>query len=187
VTVNAGGTLGGAGTVAGPVTVNPNGTIRGGAPGTTGTLTVTGDLTTVAGTGGQGAGRLVVTVDPTTASRVAVGGRVVFSNPPSNDPYVIQIDGPGLTQGTSYTRTIVSAAGGFFDNATPLPPGTPFTQGTDFVLTSPNFPAFSNVSLAVGPTGQDLVLTFTPVPEPGHVLLVCAGAAGLVLRRRRGT
>jgi hypothetical protein len=127
-----------------------------------------------------------VTVDPTTASRVAAAGQIIFSNPASNDPYVIEIQDGGLTIGTSYTRTIATATGGFFDNATgPLPAGTPFTQGSDFVLTSPTFTSFSGVSLAVDGTGQGLVLTFTPVPEPATVLLACVAAGGLGAGWRR--
>jgi hypothetical protein len=41
-------------------------------------------------------------------------------------------------------------------------------------------------SLSTDPDGNQLVLTFTPVPEPGFVLLACALAgAGLAAARRR--
>lgn len=37
-------------------------------------------------------------------------------------------------------------------------------------LLSPDFAGFSNVSLRTSADGTDLILTFTPVPEPASLL-----------------
>jgi fibronectin-binding autotransporter adhesin len=189
VTVNSGGTLGGTGTMIGTgsftATVSPGGTIRGGAAGTIGTLTLGGNLTLGATSGS--AAKLQVTADTTTASKVQVGGTVNFSRPSEADPLVIEIQSPGLTGGTSYTRTIATASGGFLRNgAGPLPTGTVFVLGTDYVLTSPDFASFTSATLQIQ-TGNALVLQFVPVPESGMVFGIVAGV-GVIgrLAARRG-
>ncbi len=132
VTLNGGGTLGGTGRIGGSVTVNPNATIRGGASGSIGTLTIGGNLTTVANTVGNGAAITQITVNATTASLVQVNGSVNFQM--LGAAYVFDIqNGGGIVLGTSYTRTISTAAGGYFQNGTTsLPNGTTFTPGTGF-------------------------------------------------------
>jgi autotransporter-associated beta strand protein len=182
-------TLQGTGTVLGNITIGPKGTIRGGIPGTsgaTGTLTITGNLV---GTSAAGSGvKIQVTADGTTASKIQVSGTDNFVAPSGSAPLVLEIlNGGGLSSGTSYTRSLVSAAGGFLFNGTgPVPANTP-VPASSYTLTSPDFSSFTGVSLAIDGTGTNLVLTFTPVPEPLGLFAVGAvvGVAGFVRRRRR--
>src|SRR5262249_47021043 len=134
LTVPANQMLSGGGTItATTVSAGPNATVRGGAPRTTGTLSITGNLTVTAR-----AHRPQVRVDTTPASLVAVTGIVNFASPGTTDPFVIDIRSLGLTPNVSVTRTILTASGGFqADGAGPIPAGTNFTLGTDYVLTSP--------------------------------------------------
>jgi outer membrane autotransporter protein len=96
VTVNSGGTLGGAGTVA-TTTINPGGTL---APGNSiGTITIAGNLTFV------GAGNYLVEVSPTSADRTNVTGTAALSG-------TLRAVGSGglFTVGTRYT--VLNAVGG---------------------------------------------------------------------------
>lgn len=98
--------------------------------------------------------------------------------------FTIQIAGDTLVQGTPYTwelaRTQDNPAGLLVNGVA----GTGQTiPSANYVLTSPNFSAFSGVSLVAN--ANSLVLTFTPVPEPASVLLTCAAVAGGLAWRRR--
>jgi hypothetical protein len=89
------------------------------------------------------------------------------------------IDGYTPTQANpmSYTIATVETAGNIKSN------GVDFVFDSDaYTLDAVGFFASSSFQLAV--TGNQLVLTFTPVPEPGLVLAV-AGGFGLVLVARR--
>jgi hypothetical protein len=173
-----GGTVSGSGTITGNATVNPGATIRGGAAGSTGTLTLGGNLTLA--TSSTLAAKLQVTADTTTASNLQVGGTVNFSRPAGTGPVVIELQSQGLRLGTAYTRTIATATGGFLRNgAGPLPSGTVFDLGNDYVLTSPDFASFSSVTLQIQ-AGNNLVFQFVPVPEPAAFMFA---AAGLVAAR----
>jgi autotransporter-associated beta strand protein len=185
--VPTGATLSGAGTVTstGNVTVNGGSTIRGGAPGTTGTLSVTTPVL-VSLSDGTTAARTETTFSPTANSLIAVSGIVNFSSPSTSAPkYVYDVRSLGLTLNTPVTGTIMTATGGFQVNGVAAPNGMTFVQGTDFVLTSPDFPSFANVSLAVGGSGNALILSFTPVPEPTTVFGLAAGGMLLFRLRRR--
>jgi T5SS/PEP-CTERM-associated repeat protein/autotransporter-associated beta strand protein len=186
LSVPANAMLSGAGTVtATTVSAGPKAIVRGGAPGTTGTLSITGNVTATGGAAGNGAEHTQVSVDNSTASLIAVTGQVNFVSPSGGDPFVFDIRSLSLTPNVSVTRTVVTATGGFFRNGTgPIPAGTNFTLGTDYVLSSPDFASFTGVSLGVTGTGSTLVLTFTPVPEPATVLGLAA-VAGVVVRLRR--
>ena len=188
VTVNTGGTFGGTGQTTGAVTVNIGGTVRGGSSRTVGTLTIGGNLNIMGGTAVQGAARSRITVNSTTASLIQVNGQVNITT--AGAPLVIDIENASLNpivQGTAYTRTVTSAVGGYFVNGVgPTANNTSFTLGTDFIVTSSDFAGFSNVALQI--QGANLVLTFTPVPEPTTVLGFATAsmfAAGWVRRRVR--
>jgi autotransporter-associated beta strand protein len=168
VTVNTGGTLGGTGQVAGAVTVNGGGLIRGGSSRTVGTLTLLGNLTLVAGVGSAETTR--TTVNSTTASLIQVNGQVNFSTTGATVAPTIDIENATvnpITPNTSYTRTIMTATGGFLNNGTAIAAGT-IPAGT-YALTSSDFASFTGVSLQIT-ASNNLVLTFTPVPEPKLVL-----------------
>lgn len=183
LTIPNGATLSGAGTAIGNFTIAPGATIRGGASGTTGTLTVTGNLIAQAAVGS--AERTQLTISPTGGSTVNVSGTVNFTTVAGSAPFVIDIQNAGAAPNQQYTRTVVTATGGFQLNGLgPLPVGTAFTQGTDFVLTSSDFASFTGTTSLVVGAGNTLVLTFTPVPEPATVLGLAA-AAGLLVRFRR--
>jgi fibronectin-binding autotransporter adhesin len=184
VTVASGGTLQGTGTLTAPVTAATGATLKGGD--SLGVLTVAGNvsLTADATTGST----LRADGTPTANSEVVVTGATNTFNLAGltgSNRFTIQIGGPTLVQGTTYTwelaRTQDNAAGLLVN-------GTAGTGGTipaaNYLLTSPNFAAFSSSNLVATPNA--LVLTFTPVPEPACVLLTCgAAASGLAWRRRR--
>jgi fibronectin-binding autotransporter adhesin len=192
VTVASGATLGGTGTIGQAIstaTVAAGGTIRGGAAGTVGTLTVGGNL--ILATSSTLAAKLQVTADTTTASKVLVGGTLNFSRPAGAKPLTIELQSLGLSGETAYTRTIATATGGILRNgAGPLPVGTIFVLGTDYVLTSPDFASFNTATLQIQP-GNNLVLQFVPVPEPATVPGLGAGmwlvGAALLKSRRNLT
>jgi autotransporter-associated beta strand protein len=68
---------------------------------------------------------------------------------------------------------------------------TPYPNGTDvsslFTLSGAFTSAPATYATIVGAAGgpQSLVVTFTPVPEPTSILLVCGGVAGLTVFRRK--
>jgi hypothetical protein len=127
-----------------------------------GTLTLLGNLTLVAGVGSAETTRM--TVNSTTASLIQVNGQVNFSTTGATVAPTLDIENATvnpITPNTSYTRTIMTATGGFFNNGTALTGAIP---AANYTLTSSDFASFTGVSLQV--SGNNLVLTFTPVPEP---------------------
>lgn len=185
-------TLAGSGTVTGNVLVGPGATIKGGSPSTglndpTGQLTVSGALRL----GGNAFAPATLAVDlngtatsGATVSRVAVIGAANTTDfaVAGNGPVALRLlNDQNLALGQSYGFQIASAEGGFTRDGVPV---TAFTYGTDFVIVSSNFAAFSGVSLTVNGSNLTLQFTPTPVPEPGVVLGVAGGLA-LALRFRR--
>ncbi len=182
--------LAGTGTVTGGVLVGPGASVRGGSPATvlnqpTGQLAVTGPLRLVGSAGGTSAALQVdltgATASGATVSRVAVTGVLDLASTagPLGSAVVVRLanDG-GLAVGQTYSFTVASASDGFTRDGNPVVGG--YTFGGDFTLESATFAAFTGVSLTT--SGANLVLTFTPVPEPG--LLLAAAAGGLLARRR---
>jgi T5SS/PEP-CTERM-associated repeat protein/autotransporter-associated beta strand protein len=163
VTVNGTGILGGTGAIGGAVTIASGGAV---APGTSvGTLNV-------AGMTWQGGGRYDFEFTGTTGDLVNGTGALDLSGLSPTSPFGINIvsTDPALT--TPQTYTIATFAGGV----------TGFTpSAAQFTFTGFLVPGSASVALA----GNSLQLTFTPVPEPAHALLLCAAAAGGVRWRRR--
>ncbi len=207
VTAPAGTTLSGGGTVTGAVTVG-GGTIRGGygtTPGVTpsaptGTLTAAGGVTLGTATA---AGTLAVdfgggtTVDPGTGSTptsklalttTGTAGDLNFVTNGGTTPVVIRLlDDALLTPGSPFQATLATVPDGLTNFKLDGNGVTGYALGTDFVLSSAAFPSFDVVSLVV--SGNDLVLTATPAPEPATVLGLAAaglGLGGFVRRRFQG-
>ena len=192
--VASGQTLAGMGTVTGNALVGPGATIRGGSPPTglnapTGQLAVNGSLRIAGAAPEAGRGTLAVDLNGATASgatvsRVAVtGAGNVFDLDTTAGPVTIRlVNDQALTLNQPYSFVIGSSAGGFTRSGTSV---TSYTHGTDFVMSSSNI-AFTDVTLTVS-GANDLVLGFTavPVPEPGAVIALCAGAVGLLGAARR--
>lgn len=166
VTVS-GGTLGGTGRAAGAVTVSSGGRITAGTSLANRTLTL-GDTLAV------NAGTYRVTLfgaNTDEASRLAVTGAATLSNAPLLD---LDLNGQtvaGLRAAGPHSYTVLTAGS---------------VTGTFAV---PNFASLGfepNEWTVAYPGGTAVVLTFTPVPEPGTVLAVGLLGLGLVrgLRRR---
>jgi fibronectin-binding autotransporter adhesin len=187
VTVAA-GTLSGTGSV-GPVNVQANGTIRGDSGSGTGTLTLTGN-STLAGTL---ATQLTVSGGSVTAnSKLAVGSNVLNLVSTGGAFTITLLNDAGLTLNNPYTITLAtsSEADRFHRNGSPWDSsGNAFVPGADYVVLSGSGGwTYTGLSLVVD-SSNNLVLTFTPVPEPGLVVGIGAaglGLVGLVRRRRHG-
>ena len=172
--VSSGATFGGTGTVGGATTLNAGSRLAPGAGGV-GTLNVANGVTINGGTGST----WLIEVNgllPANADRLALAGagsnlNLVLS-PTSKLTLDIQALGnPAFQVGMPYTYTIATAAAGgnFQRNG-----GSFFFDPSEFSISS-NVP-IQNYSLAV--SGNELQLTFTPVPDSGHVFLICTAAAG---------
>jgi autotransporter-associated beta strand protein len=191
VTVN-GGTLGGTGRVGGPVTVNAAATLAPGDSGV-GTLTVAGN--TVFNSGGRfgveagapgNADRLVVQGPTTTLDFRAgsvlrltlLGG---FTNAAATSYTLASLPaGAGNNLRNNGAATIDGAILGTYVQGVG-PAGTVTIDPTGFALTAGD-------AFILRRSGDDVVLLFSPVPEPATVLGLAAvgwGVATLV-RRRRG-
>jgi autotransporter-associated beta strand protein len=177
VTAQTAGTLGGTGTISRPVTISGGGTLNPGAA-APGTLTVNPGV--VFDPGSQPATFAARLAGPGSADRLVVNGNVSlngatlgvslgYAPDPSDRFFLIVNNGAnpvagqfaGLADGDSRTFTFNG------------------TQYTGWVYYTANF----DTDQLTG--GNDVVLTFTPVPEPASVLGVAAAAAGLLALRRR--
>ncbi len=191
IAVGSGGVLRGFGnatttpTASGAVTVNSGGFVQGGDPvAPTGTLSLQSSVT-LTNNGG-----LRATVGAGSASLVSVSAAAgVFNlNPGAGNKFVIDLVGnpaDPLVAFTQYTYTLgsVATAGNIQLNGTSLPDGT--VAASNYTLTGIGLSGTSTLSVA----GNNLVLVFTPVPEPATVLAVAGLGLGAVrlVRRRRAT
>src|SRR5205823_11219269 len=164
------GTLGGNGTVAGPVTVN-SGTLSPGAGGpgkfTTGADTFTGAF------GGRFLAELNGTSQGTTYDWLSSTGAVNLGN-----SVAVLSTTLGYAPSAADSLTIISgtALTGTFANAQPGGQILAGSFGGQLYAATVNY------------TPTSVILTgFQPVPEPVHMLLLCGGVAGAVgiCRRKR--
>jgi hypothetical protein len=200
VVVQSGGTLTGKGTVSGSVTVQSGGTV---APGP-GPYAANGTaVLTVGNTALSGGGVYVWEVNNWTATptpgthydqiKGISGTRLNLSGASAASPVVLRItslngSSPGqiptfdATQGRSWVIADFSN-GNTTGGVQSFTPDRVTLDTSSFV----NSLGGGSFSLSTDASSNQLILTFSPVPEPGSVLLVVAAAAGVGLRRgRRG-
>jgi autotransporter-associated beta strand protein len=187
-TVNNTGTLAGTGTLGGPVTVNSGGTVRGGTDTGTGTLT-TANVTVASG------GALLANLSaPGTASQLALGANtlnlatgsvlrltgVTGFNPNVGGTYTLATTSTGNLQLDGATQSNGFVFGSYVQGTGATGPVTIDTSALGATIGTG-----SQLNLSV--SGTNLVLQFTPVPEPITGLAVGFGvvALGWVRRSRR--
>lgn len=192
-TVGAGGTLGGgaptsagsfagtSGFISGAVTVNRFGTI---APGNSiGTLTV-GPTTLAGGSILDFEVGPVVTPRPggspsdvNVNDRLTITGALTLTDASNYNPILLLVDGGGasLTAGSTYDF--------FLTESTSVVGFNP----SSFTLLPSNFDSGTINSFSLSQVGNNLVLTVTAVEVPEPTAMSLIAAAGLLLRRRRGS
>jgi autotransporter-associated beta strand protein len=192
VAVNNGGTLAGTGTVNGTVTVNQGGTLAPGSGGA-GVLTIGGN-TIIETSGVNGPGALAITAGaPGASTALAIAGASTTFDFKTGSRLDLSLQS-GF--GAAGTYTLISMPGGSGGNvlvdASPTGDGQvlgTFVKGTG--ATGPVLIVPSGFALAAGDTftlsrsGDAVVLTFAPVPEPGLVLGIAAGVLAAAAARRR--
>lgn len=182
VVVNPGAIISGTGTVGDggfrAVTVNSGAILRpGGSVNEIGTLHVntTRSISFASGSVLQ----VNAGTNPTTGGRLNVtgGGTADLSGLSPAAPMRVYLTAAGdVTPNTLYSLTVIDSG------STPIAFPAGGFDASLFSVTA-DFP-ISGLSV-LHPTPGTVVLTFTPVPEPGSVLLVVAGAAAAVVLRRR--
>jgi autotransporter-associated beta strand protein len=90
---------------------------------------------------------------------------------------------PGTPQGGPVTYTIADFSPSTATTKINLPPSIVGTDLTPFFHFTGSFSGTPSASLAGG--GSEVQVTFTPIPEPGSLALVCGGVAALAAWRRR--
>lgn len=193
----AGGTLGGTGSLAGATTVQSGGTIRGGSDAGTGQLSV--GNTTVESGGTLFANLAAVDENGAgTGSKLALGSNSLDLKTGSvlrlDDVTGFNMNTPGtyvlatFSSGDSILADGTGSRDGSFDFGTYIHGTTPTRSGVMNIQLASGFSLEADDRLELRRSGNNLVLTFSPAPEPGALLAVCGLAAGgvaLVRRLRR--
>jgi fibronectin-binding autotransporter adhesin len=174
VIINNGAILAGTGAVGGTAgDVALNASVLNPGVANAGTLTALGNVTL---NGGAGSNWIVginsISSGPAANPLSLTNATGLLNIVTSSATYNIEfeaVSGPAFVQGTPVTYTIATApaiqqSGLAFGNGT-----------TGFTFSSTSI-QFQNASLSV--SGNNLQLTFTPVPEPAFVLLACGAASG---------
>lgn len=195
LTLTGSRTLRGGGTVAGPVTVGSTGTIIPSAVAGPDATRASPDTLSVGAMAWHGGGAYRVYMNSAAAgrdtiSRIAAAGLLDLTDPSltSANRFTVRLDALALSNADIATRvydfdetapyswTILTAAGGIAGFS-----ADKFTLDTsDFI----GLPAGS--SFALTQSGNSLVVTFTPVPEPAALVVAAVSlAAGPVVRRIR--
>lgn len=159
VSVAAGATLGGTGTISGPASLGPGANLVGGTAGGIGTLTFGGDLST------DGSFWLVDLVHDLdgVSDRIVVVGDLALGG----STLVLATSG-SFVPNTGHTFTIATYAGDLSGTFAGLGEGD---QIGDYFISYGS--------------GNNGAITLTAVPEPGTFLLLGLGFGGYLLRRRR--
>jgi autotransporter-associated beta strand protein len=207
--LSSGQTLGGFGTVSGTITVSSGSTVSAGTSTalSTGIGDSVGALTTGIENWNGGATYLWKISNAGTANttltgnsgagtswdKLAVSSLAVTGN--STTPFIIQAafaNGTpigGFSSANSYSWIIsqTTAANGITTNGVTGVNSTAFKLDTSsFASAFGTSPSAFSLSAAADGGGTDLVLSYTPAPEPASLLLTGLSAAGgLLLRRRR--
>ena len=199
--ISSNGLLAGLGKATGGVTINSGGTIRGDTNQGTGTFTSEGSLT-ITGASSNGAKILTQTnrnissgagtvANPylIESSKIAVIGVSNFNFAATNtNKFQLEVRNGAspLLPGETYRITIgtIDAQAQFQLNGTSLGANN-IIASSNYLLSSPDFASFNNVTLGIGASGTNLDLTFTPVPEPASVFGLITLAVGISHASRR--
>jgi autotransporter-associated beta strand protein len=194
ITVNSGAKLGGFGSYAGMLTVNPGGTLAPGSP--LGTLTATNNTNTAAAL--QSGAKWEIDFNQPNTSLAPINGvtHSFFHDNSTNSVLTLGstlnfiLDGSAGSVVPYHKNVPVSYTIATFNNSTSG--AGIIANGTTYTFTTTNFfpignPNVSGYLYSAAVVGNNLVLTITPVPEPTTVLTVCGVAAGVVgvIRHRR--
>lgn len=193
VNVLAGATLSGTGTIGGNVTVAPGGTIRGDSGTGTGNLNVTAGVTSIQAATAAGAN--LATQLAVSGGAITGNSKLALTGASTNLAFdmtagkfrITLLGDAGLTAGNTYTIALATAnsATNFYRTGSNTDPFT--TADFDVVSGSGTWTAFNSVSLVRNAGTNSLDLTFSPVPEPATIGLICVGVltAGAAVRRKR--
>ena len=170
----AGTTFVGGGVLEGTGTTNGLGVSTGGAiaPGTAGTVGQLNGSSASFGTGGN----YLFDIAGATNDLLLLSGSLTAAATAA-DPFTITVSGTGFNDATAASYILV-------DGATTVVGFDP----TKFALDTSAFAsgATGTFSLALADGDTNLVLNFTPVPEPGLIVALGLGAVTLTARRRLG-
>jgi autotransporter-associated beta strand protein len=188
--VGSGGTLGGTGGISGSLTVssttaaNQGGTLSPGTAAAIGTLASSGTLTlNPLGTyvfkyNGSATAPVAGTDNDTINPAASPAGTLNLANLSGASRFTVVL----TSVGTPTSNTPVTYTAGSFTSIV-LPSG--FNNPGDVTSLFSFSGQFVSGSALAGVNGGVLTFTFTPVPEPTHVLLVCGAVAGGLIRWRR--